>query len=276
MQDDIREAISMIQARGFQVKLGRSIGVSDDQFAGSDELRANDLKNFLEDQDIEAILLARGGYGTMRTLNQLSEDVWQSHHKLIIGYSDVTVLHGWLNTRLGTPSLHATMPVSFTTHSAASVETLLDSLLGKLPEYRIPAHLKNRDGLAKGVITGGNLSILYSMLGTRWDWDASGMILLLEDVDEYLYHIDRMMVALYSAGKLERLAGVIVGGMTDMHDNAIPFGMDATSIIASWLPENIPVCMGFPAGHQSDNLAVPFGIEATLEVNSSGGHLYYS
>jgi muramoyltetrapeptide carboxypeptidase len=207
----------------------------------------------------------------MRTLSLSEQTLLSQTDKLIIGYSDATVLHAWLNTKWNIPTLHASMPVNFPDNSEPALASLFGSITGNFPNYTIPPHPFNKEGKVTAPITGGNLSLLYSMNGTNYDWDGSGWIIFLEEVDEYLYHIDRMMTSLRLSGKLSGLKGVIVGGLTDIHDNKIPFGETAEEIIArNLMGIQVPVCFGFPAGHVSDNRAIPFGIPAQFEVSKQG------
>lgn len=274
--DTINEACNIIQSRGFQIWIGNTIGKFEHQFAGNDEFRAQELNQVLSDPDIKAVLLARGGYGTMRTLSNANQSILSKTEKLIIGYSDATVLHAWLNTKFKKPTMHASMPVNFKENTPEALDTLFNSLAGTHSTFSIPPHPLNVDGTVTAPITGGNLSLLYSAIGTPYDWDGDGWILFIEEVDEYLYHIDRMMTSLRLAGKLSGLKGVIIGGLTDIHDNAIPFGEDAEHIISRNLKGiQVPICFGFPAGHIADNRAIPFGIPARLSVNSSGTKLSF-
>ena len=179
--------------------------------------------------------------------------------KWIVGYSDVTVLHCKLHS-LGVESLHATMPINFPSNTKKSLDTLFDALIGKEITYDYQDSPQNIKGDAEGIIVGGNLSVLYSLLGSDIFPDTKDKILFIEDIDEYLYHIDRMMMAFERAGVLDNIKGLVVGGMTGMHDNAVPFGMSAEDIILEKVADkNIPVTFNFPAGHFEDNQALILG-----------------
>ncbi|NTW33931.1 MAG: LD-carboxypeptidase, partial [Bacteroidetes bacterium] len=198
--------------------------------------------------------------------------------KWIAGYSDATVLHSHINTNFGIETLHATMPLNFPPDGANNnaLITLKNILFGEKPDYTVEAHPLNRSGLAEGILTGGNLSILYALSGTPSDIDTKGKILFIEDLDEYLYHIDRMMMQLKRSGKLESLAGLVVGGMTEMKDNTVPFGKTAYKIIAEAVKEyNYPVCYGFPAGHIEDNRALIMGRKVKLNITRKSVRLEF-
>ena len=269
-------AISVLQSWGLEVVSGETIGADFHQFAGPDELRRNDLQRMLDDVSVKAILCARGGYGTARILDQLDFTKFAQNPKWIIGFSDVTALHAHLY-KLGFESLHAIMPILFPREgSEAAIESLRKILFGEEINYKAPVHSFNKSGIAEGELVGGNLSILHTIIGTRSDFHYSGKILFLEDLDEYLYHIDRMLVHLDRCGKLENLAGLIIGHMSDMKDNTIPFGRNAYEIIQEHSAKyNYPICFDFPVGHEAHNLALVCGRKARLEVGESGSRLAY-
>ncbi len=264
---ELQPAIKILESWGFKVQLGQTIGLSDNQFAGTDKERADDFQQLMDDENVSAILVCRGGYGTVRIMDHLDYTKFMQHPKWIIGYSDATILHSHLNTVMGIASLHATMPVNFETNTSEALHSLKDVLNGDSLKYEIKPHQFNRTGIANAEVVGGNLSLVYSLLGTKTGINTTHRILFLEDLDEYLYHIDRMMVSLKRAGKLDHLAGLIIGGMSDMNDNTIPFGKTAQEIIQEHVAEfDYPVCFGFPAGHINDNRAIIFGKKAHLMV----------
>jgi muramoyltetrapeptide carboxypeptidase len=239
------------------------------QFAGTDQQKADDFNAMLANPQIKAIVCARGGYGTVRMVDLVNWDLLKQQPKWIAGYSDITVLHNHINRNLGIATLHSTMPLGMdvnNTEKAEAQNSLCNALMGSFNQYTLPSHILNRSGNAKGLIVGGNLSVLYSIMGSVSFPDTDGRILFIEDLDEYLYHIDRMMMGLKRAGKLQNLAALIVGGMTDMRDNAVPFGKTAEEIIADVVAEyNYPLYFNFPAGHIDRNLALPLGMEAEIE-----------
>ena len=265
---ELKPAIEFLEMNGFRVALGKNIFAKDNQFAGTDEQRAADFQTFLDDPDIKAILCARGGYGSVRIIDRLDFSGFVQSPKWICGYSDVTVFHSHLH-QFGYATLHGTMPINIKEEDfySPSNTSLVRGLTGKSLAYTVPAQPLNRTGEAHGVMVGGNLSILYSLLASSSDINTDGKILFIEDLDEYLYHIDRMMMARKRSGKLAKLAGLVVGGMSDMNDNAISFGHTAEEIIARVTEEyDYPVCYGFPAGHIEENMALRLGTEAVLAV----------
>lgn len=267
----VEPAIALFESKGFKVKVGESVGAAYHQYAGDDELRRRDLQKMMDDPQVKAIISCRGGYGTVRIIDDIHYGNFLDKPKWIIGYSDVTALHSHLNHVMGIGTLHATMPVNFTTNTNEAIKSLIDVLTGVPLRYEVEAHTMNKMGIASGEVVGGNLSILYSLLGTRTLLNTSSRILFLEDLDEYLYHVDRMMMGLKRAGKLQNISGLIVGGMTDMKDNPIPYGKNAEEIILEHVSDlNIPVCFGFPAGHINDNRAIKLGSTARLEVTPNG------
>ena len=237
-------------------------------FSGDDDTRAAVFQEYLDNEDIDAIWIARGGYGSIRIIDKLDFAQFLQHPKWIIGFSDGTVLHGKLS-RLGVPSLHAAMPFYFANKTPEAKKSLYDALTGKPLQYEIPSNPLNRLGKMEGKIVGGNLSVLYGMIGSDTFPELDGKILFIEEVDEYIYHIDRMMHGLKRAGKLEQLKGLIVGGLTQIHDNSHPFGQTAEEVIAEAVSEyEYPVCFGFPAGHFDDNRPLFFGLKSRVEVTS--------
>lgn len=271
-KSEIEPAIQVFASWGLIVELGKNIFASDNQFAGTDKQRAEDLQNMMDNREIRAIVCARGGYGTIRLLPLLDFSRFKQDPKWIIGYSDITALHAHLNQNLGVQSIHGIMPLNFPNDRSEneSVTSLKSALFGEQICYTIQQHQFNRFGSAEGEIVGGNLSVLYSISGTKYDINTDGKILILEDLDEYLYHIDRMMMNLKLGGKLENLKALIVGGMSDMNDNSIPFGKTAYEIISETVKDyNYPVCFNFPAGHIENNIALVLGGWCKLEVETT-------
>jgi len=263
--DQIIAAIKLLEKWGLNVVVGNTIGLEDHQFAGNDEARINDFQQLLNNPKVKAIWCARGGYGTVRLVDKLDFSAFKKQPKWIVGYSDITVLHSHIHN-FGIETLHATMPINLENNSKQSIETLKKSLFGKNLSYEIPADEKNKSGNASGELVGGNLSVLYSLLGSHSSINTDGKILFIEDLDEYLYHIDRMCINLKRNGYFENLKGLVVGGMTDMHDNDIPFGKTAEEIILDCVSEyDFPVIFNFPAGHLDDNRTMIFGRKVTLD-----------
>ena len=274
--DELDPAITIIKSYGLNVILGEHIFEIDNQFAGTDLERKTDLQWALNHKTAKAIIIARGGYGSVRLVENLDFSEIKKHPKWLVGYSDVTVLHNALHNE-GLATLHATMPLNFTKNEEAT-KSLFDALFGNLNATKINGNLfLNKDGNVSAEIVGGNLSLIYSLSGTPFDLNTDGKILFLEDLDEFLYHIDRMMMQLKLSGKLKNLAGLIVGGMSDMKDNQIPFGKTAEEIIFDAIKDyDYPVCFNFPAGHIDRNLALYFGKKASLIVNSGSVTVSYN
>lgn len=267
-KQDIEPAIAILKSLGLEVVLGKNLFRSDNQFSGTDEQRAADLQAMLDDPSIKAIISARGGYGTIRIVDKINFKKFKKQPKWVIGYSDITVLHSHIHN-MGIETLHATMPINFKKNKEAT-ESLHRALFGKKLTYEFKAHPLNRKGEAKAEVIGGNLSLLYALAGSDSDIDTKEKILFIEDLDEYLYHIDRMMLNLKRSGKLKDLKGLIVGGMTDMKDNTIPFGKTAEEIILDAVKEyKYPVCFNFPAGHIDRNLALYLGRKIKLSVGKN-------
>jgi muramoyltetrapeptide carboxypeptidase len=223
----------------------------------------------MDDPEVKAIICARGGYGTVRVMEHLDFSTFQNHPKWIIGYSDITVLHSFVSQQLGIKTLHATMPLNITmeTIDSPSTHLLWKALFGHSVEFTWTSNtITSSFQRISGELTGGNLSVLYSLRGTKYDISTDNKILFIEDLDEYLYHIDRMVMNLKTGDKLKNLKALIVGGMTDMNDNRIPFGQDAKEIIKDNLSNvNYPVIFDCPVGHMKDNYPLIIGDQLTLE-----------
>lgn len=270
IDDNLKPTIDLLKSWGIEAVIGSSIGLDYHQLAGTDEQRAGDFQKQLDNPNIKAIWCVRGGYGTVRMLDLLDFTKFKQHPKWVIGFSDVTVLHNHLNT-MGYKSIHGVMPVTIPRATPAAISSMKSSLFGEPLSYSIPPHAMNRFGQGTGEIVGGNLSILYSLLGSPSAIDCKDKILFIEDLDEYLYHIDRMMMNLRRNGCIENLKGIIIGGMTKMKDNEVPWGKNALEIIDDVTKKyNIPVIFNFPAGHIQDNRALIMGSKISIDVNASG------
>ena len=266
--EEMEYAIHWLKEKGFVPVYDDRLFAGHHIFAGDDDFRAAVFQQYLDDETIEAIWIARGGYGSIRIIDKLDFTQFLKHPKWVVGFSDGTVLHGKLS-RLGVPSLHAAMPFYFSNKTPEARQSLFDALIGKPLQYEFPAHPQNQNGQMEGEIVGGNLSVLIAMMGSDTFPETEGKILFIEEVDEYIYHIDRMMRALKRAGKLEHLKGLVVGGLTQIHDNTHPFGQSVEEVIAEVVSEyDYPVCFVFPAGHFDDNRAVFFGQKSKVEVTS--------
>ncbi len=267
--EEVFPSVRLFQSWGLEVVLGTHMFGKHHQYSGTDAQRLHDLQQALDDPGIRAVICSRGGYGTVRIIDRVDFSGFAAAPKWIVGYSDITVLHAHIHQNLNVETVHAVMPINIPSEAPNdSLETLRNVLFGSKIRYHFPVSPGSRPGEAEGQLVGGNLSILYNLTGSASEIDTTGKILFLEDVDEYFYHIDRMMMHLKRAGKLEGLAGLIVGGMDKMHDNDVPFGQTPQEIIADGVKEfSFPVCFNFPAGHGEKNLALILGRKIRFRVN---------
>lgn len=260
---ELQPALNWLKTQGFTYSFGAHLFESFHQFSGTDKQRASDFIAAWKDPNVKAIWCARGGYGTMRIMDFLNDINVTTNPKWLIGYSDVTVLHSFLQKQ-NIVSIHGTMPINVEKNTSASLSSVIDILSYKNNSYKWQGeHSQTID--VTGKLVGGNLSMLYSLNGTTWQPNTNNAILFIEDLDEYLYHIDRMLQTLKHSNWFTSLKAILVGGMTDMNDNSIPFGFSAKESIRLMADKmNIPVVFDFPAGHQENNLALPFGQNVQL------------
>jgi muramoyltetrapeptide carboxypeptidase len=265
--------INTLQEWGYNVRVGSTVGShSENYFSGTDEERRKDFQQMLEDEEVKAILCARGGYGMTRIIDDIDFKKFKKKPKWIIGFSDITVLHSHLYSNYYISSLHAPMAAAFNDEGYKNefVMSLKAALEGKKIKYQCPVHPFNRKGEGIGELTGGNLALLVHLLGTDSDSKTKGRILFLEDTGEFLYNIDRMMRQLKRSGKLSRLAGLIIGGFTDCKDTERPFGQTAYEIIRDVVKDyDYPVCFGFPVSHEKENYALKIGVGYKLKVTKN-------
>ncbi|RFS24634.1 LD-carboxypeptidase [Chitinophaga silvatica] len=279
-REDIMPAIRLLESWGFSVRIGKTVGARDYTFGGTDAERAADLQSMLNDDRIKAILCARGGYGSARIIDQISFSHFQHHPKWVIGFSDITVLHCHINRHFGIGTLHSKMCNSFPDDFSKAepivqdtIMSIYQALTGKKMKYTAPADIHNRRGEAKGVLIGGNLSIIQGMCGTNSEIVTTGKLLFLEETGEYLYNLDRLMGTLHRAHKLDNLAGLIIGGFTKIKadDPGEEFGRSVYDIVMEKVKDfKYPVCFNFPVGHQKNNYALKCGAMHTLNVTTSG------
>jgi len=271
-EDQILPAVNWLRENGYLVETGKNTFNRYFQYAGTDQDRGSDLQEALDDPETKVIVCTRGGYGTIRLIDQLDFSRFRKHPKWLVGYSDITVLHNRLHLS-GFPSVHAIMCRGFFLENnlpSEGLQTLMNLLRGEKPEYRFSPSPLNREGSASATLVGGNLSLMFSLAGTPYDLDTAGKILFLEDIGEYLYHIDRMMVSLRLAGKLKYLAGLVVGQFSGLKDNDEPFGKSFEEIITDAVKEyDFPVCFGFPAGHEEPNLALRLGSTYKMKITGN-------
>ena len=263
-------AVEWLEKQGYTVELGRYVFSEHFQYAGTDNERLDDLQTALDDPETNAIICSRGGYGTVRIINRLNLDRFLESPKWLVGFSDITILHSCLNNR-GVATIHGAMPRFFFGKDGNLTEdlhSLMKLLNGENVFYSFQNGESNRPGRTAGELVGGNLSIISSMHGTPCELKTNGKILFLEEIDEFLYHTDRMMFQLKLSGKLDKLAGLVIGDFTEMKDNESPFGKSVHEIISDAVAGfSYPVAFGFPAGHDKKNLALAFGKKWELDVS---------
>ncbi|MBE7174327.1 MAG: LD-carboxypeptidase [Williamsia sp.] len=279
LPEEIRSAVQRMEGWGLQVVTGTTVGKRDFTFGGTDEERKRDFQQMLDDRSLQAIMCARGGYGFVRIIDELDFSAFVRHPKWIIGFSDITVLHGHLNHNYGVASIHSKMCNSFPDDwskaepiQIETIDSIRHALMGEKMQYQVAVHGMNRTGTARGVLTGGNLKTIETLSGTKSDYVTAGKILFVEDTGEYLYSIDRMFCNLKRTGKLENLAALIVGGFKIKPDNeGEEFGRTVYDIVREKTGGyRYPVVFDFPVGHQKNNYALKCGVMHQLDVRTDG------
>lgn len=267
--DRVACAVTTLKSWGYEVKLGRTVGSEYHYFSGHDQDRLADLQQMLDDPQVRCILMGRGGYGCSRIIDDLDFTAFQKHPKWLAGFSDITVLHSHIQAQFDIPTLHSPMCAAFQQNSLESlpVQSLKNALQGVPLHYEAPAHPFNRKGSATGILTGGNLAMLAHLTGSPSQVNMKGKILFIEDVGEYLYNTDRLLLNLKRSGQLKDLAGLVAGSFTDMQDTERPFGQTVEEIIWDKVKAyDYPVLFGFPCGHQEDNVTLQLGMAHKMEV----------
>ncbi len=265
--------INVLQQWGYKVVVGKTLGSQFHYFSGTDEERLIDLQQMLDDPNIHAVLCGRGGYGMSRIIDQLSFTRFKKAPKWLIGFSDITVLHAHVYQKLNIATLHSPMAGAFNDDEYKNefVQSLRKAIAGGVSHYRCLPHTLNRAGKAAGELVGGNLSIVAHMIGSVSAFKTRDKILFLEDIGEYIYNVDRMMIQLKRSGMLANIAGLIIGGFSEMKDTTTPFGTDVFTAIRSHVEEyNYPVCFDFPVSHEKNNYALKVGVAHTLSITNKG------
>lgn len=268
--DQLQAAVQFMEMKGFKVRMDDGLFAVENQFAGDEVHRAACFNRLLADPDVKAIWCGRGGYGTARMVDLIDFDLLSRHPKWIAGFSDVTVLLNHVYRQCHMATLHSTMPVFMHAKTGKdfddvclAADSLASALSGKFPVFGLQAGPAYNNNSFSGEITGGNLSVLYSVMGSATEVDWNGKILFLEDLDEYYYHIDRMMLALRRAGKLSGLKALLVGSFIAMHDHTVPFGYNVEEIILQHCQAYAyPIVFNVNSGHHLQNIAIPFGVHA--------------
>jgi muramoyltetrapeptide carboxypeptidase len=269
-------AIETLKEWGFRVIVGKTLGNQYNYFSGTDEERLADLQQMLDDNSINAILCARGGYGMGRIIDALSFKKFKKHPKWIIGFSDITILQNHIFSNFKIASLHAPMAAAFNDGENKNqyIQSLHDALIGRKATYSCHGNQHNQKGKISGILAGGNLSLLAHICCTSSDINTKKKILFIEDIGEYIYNVDRMLYQLKRCGKLDDLAGLIVGKFTDMKDTTIPFGQTTEEVIYNIIKDyDYPVCFGFPVSHEKENFALKTGVKYKLTVSATSVQL---
>ena len=267
----IQSCVRSLQSWGLEVWIGKTVGSnSSNYFSGTDEERRDELQALLDTSEVKAILCGRGGYGVSRIIDQLDFKRFRKYPKWIIGFSDITVLHSHLHQVVHSASLHAPMAAAFQDDEAKDdIASFKQALFGKKMMYNMKQSTAVQYGVGEGILIGGNLALLAHQCGTKRQLKTKGKILFLEDVGEYLYNIDRMMLQLKQSGVLEGLAGLVLGGFTDCKDTERPFGKNIDKILLEHIGAyDYPIVMHAPVSHAVPNLAFKCGIPHKLKISS--------
>jgi muramoyltetrapeptide carboxypeptidase len=267
--EKMQKSIETLQSWGFEVKRGKTLGSQFNYFSGTDEERLKDLQTMLDDSNIKAVFCARGGYGLSRIIDGINFEKFIQQPKWIIGYSDITLLHAHIYANFNIASLHAPMAAAFNEmdESEEYINSIYTSLTGIPQSYKTASHALNRNGRCEAELTGGNLALLAHIIGSNSDVNTKNKILFIEDIGEYKYNIDRMLMQLKRSGKLDELSGLIVGNFNEVKDTIIPFGQQIHDIIFDKIEEySYPVCFDFPVGHIQENYALKVGAKYELSV----------
>lgn len=278
INQEIQSSVKKMESWGYKIKIGDTIDKRDFTFGGTDEERAKDLQQMLDDPKIKAIMCARGGYGAVRIIDKLNWEKFKAKPKWIIGFSDVTVFHSHVNRNFGIASIHSKMcnsfPDDWSTAEPIQIETIesiQQALSGIKMKYTAVPNSQNKPGVADGVLIGGNLKMLETLAGTRSDINTAGKILFVEDTGEYMYNVDRMFWNLKRTGKLSQLKGLIVGGFKiKVDEDGDDFGRTLQDVVLEKIKAyRYPVCFDFPVGHQKNNYALKCGVKHRFNVSAN-------
>jgi muramoyltetrapeptide carboxypeptidase len=268
----VQTCVQTLEAWGYKVVLGKTVGSKHYTFSGTDAQRAEDLQTMLDNPDVKAILCARGGYGLSKIIDQINFSKFIDQPKWVIGFSDITVLHAAIH-QLGIASIHGPMAAAFNKglEGAPYIQSEKDILEGRATHFKVGPHVSNQNGIATAPLVGGNLCLIAHLVGSKYSLDTKGKILFLEDTTEHHYNLDRMLIQLKNAGMLSEIKGLIMGGFTSLKDEWTDIGQDIVSMVQSYvLDKSIPIAFDFPISHELPNYAVKQGVNYTFEVTSEG------
>ncbi len=270
--EKVQKCVETLTAWGYQVRLGKTVGSKYFTFSGTDQERAADLQEMLDDKTVKAVLCARGGYGLSRIIEQLDFTAFKQNPKWVIGFSDITVLHAALQQE-GFMSIHGPMAAAFNKGQEGEpyIKAIKDILEGRKTQYKTASHVYNKTGEISAPMIGGNLCLIAHLIGSKNSLDTKGKILFIEDIGEFHYNLDRMVLQMKNAGLFDALAGLVVGGFSDMRDDASDIGAGAFEIIQSHIKEfNYPVCYDFPISHALQNYPIKEGAVYALAISQDG------
>lgn len=276
-EDKLGNAVDFLAKWGLKASIGKNAAKRSGPFAGTDDERLQDLQEATSNPSVKAVICSRGGYGLSRIIDRIDFSVLKKHPKWYVGFSDITVLHMWINRKYNIMSIHADMPLHYNDPEKLKTNftTLKNALFGKHAGISWKGNFF-RESKIEGEIIGGNLSLFHSLTGTAAEPDTRGKILFLEEVGEYFYHVDRMMNSLKLAGKLKDLSALMIGGMNKMEDTKIPWGKSVQETIMNIVGEyDYPVLFDFPAGHTNDNRAFYIGRESQIEISGKKAGLIF-
>nr|WP_317131176.1 LD-carboxypeptidase [Pedobacter helvus] len=273
----IDTGIEILQRWGLEVVLGETVIGSHHQFSGTDELRAKDIQRFLDDPSIKAIIAGRGGYGTIRIIDELDFTAFDENPKWLVGFSDITILLSHVFAQFEIQSIHGQMPYTFDESTPEALESLRKALFGENDTYTYQSEIECRDGNVEGILIGGNLTLLLAVEGSASEMSFDDKILFIEDVGEHEYSVDRMIRTLKRKGKLAKLKGLVVGAFNEVGEESIYFGQTPEEVIWEQVKSyNYPVCFGFPSGHIADNRAMVLGKSVSLAITTNNVTFKYS